>query len=52
MKPTLAWLSLAAVLYLTLSVVLTFPLVLRLGSGVPHDVGDPLPEVWMEEELP
>ena len=47
MKPTLARLSLAAVLYLILAVVLTFPLVLRLGSGVPHDVGDPLLNTWI-----
>ena len=47
MKSNLARLSLAAVLYLTLAVVLTFPLVLRLGSGVPHDVGDPLLNTWL-----
>ena len=47
MKPTLTRLSLAALLYLALAVVLTFPLVLRLGSSVPHDVGDPLLNTWI-----
>ena len=47
MKPTLVRLSLAAVVYLTLAMVLTFPLVLRLGSSVPHDVGDPLLNTWL-----
>ena len=32
----------AACAYSTLAVVLTFPLVLRLSSVVPHDLGDPL----------
>jgi len=31
-----------AIVFVALSVAITFPLVLRLSTGVPHDLGDPL----------
>lgn len=34
--------SCAFAAYTALAIALTFPLVLRLSSTVPHDVGDPL----------
>src|SRR4051812_38142584 len=36
-----AW-SRAALFYSALTITLTFPLILHVGSVVPHDVGDPL----------
>lgn len=42
-----AWLCLAFALYLLLAIALTFPLVMRLGSDVPHDLGDPLLNTWI-----
>src|SRR5712691_628173 len=32
----------AALFYVALTLVITFPLILRLNSAVPHDLGDPL----------
>lgn len=34
--------SRAALFYIALTITLTFPLILHLGSVVPHDIGDPL----------
>lgn len=43
-SPLHAWRTLSAVAlgYLVLVLVLTYPLILQLGTGVPHDLGDPL----------
>lgn len=37
----------ALLLYAALTVGVTWPLVLRLGDGVPHDLGDPLLSTWV-----
>src|SRR5690348_12305336 len=34
-------------LYLALIVILTWPLAIRLGSVIPHDLGDPLENTWI-----
>jgi hypothetical protein len=34
-------------LYLLFAIALTWPLVLRLGTAVPNDLGDPLLNVWI-----
>lgn len=43
-SPVHAWRTLSAVAlaYLLLALAITFPLVLKLGTGIPHDLGDPL----------
>lgn len=44
--PGSAKVALAASLYLLWTIVTTWPLTARLGSGVPHDLGDPLLVSW------
>jgi hypothetical protein len=39
--------ALAGAVYVLLALVLTYPLVWRLSSAVPHDAGDPLLNVWL-----
>ena len=39
--------ALALSAYVTLAVVATWPLVIRLTSAVPHDTGDPLLNTWL-----
>ena len=39
--------ALALSAYVTLAVVATWPLVIRLTSAVPHDTGDPLLSTWL-----
>ena len=34
-------------LYLLFAIALTYPLVVRLGTAVPNDLGDPLLNVWI-----
>ena len=43
----LATFGLAAVLYIALTIVLTWPLVLSAGSSVPNDLGDPLLNTYL-----
>ena len=38
--------GLAAIGACLLAIVMTWPLVLHLGSTVPRDIGDPLAEAW------
>jgi hypothetical protein len=38
---------LAAAIYLVLTLILTWPLVVHLGSVVPNDLGDPLLNTWL-----
>jgi hypothetical protein len=40
------WTGCALVLYVALTVVITWPLVTGLDSRVPHDLGDPLLSTW------
>jgi F5/8 type C domain-containing protein len=39
--------AVSAAAYLTLTLVFTWPLVLRLSSTLPHDLGDPLLVTWI-----
>ena len=39
--------ALALSAYVTLAIVATWPLVIRLTSAVPHDTGDPLLSTWL-----
>jgi hypothetical protein len=38
---------LAAIVYIALTLVLTYPLIFQLGSVLPHDVGDPALNTWI-----
>ena len=40
------WTGGALVLYVALTVVITWPLITVLDSRVPHDLGDPLLSTW------
>jgi F5/8 type C domain-containing protein len=39
--------ALAFALYLLFAIALTYPLIVRLGTAVPNDLGDPLLNVWI-----
>ena len=38
---------LAAIIYIALTLVLTYPLIFQLGSVLPHDIGDPALNAWI-----
>jgi len=41
------WYGIAAAAYVAIAIAYTWPLVLHLGHGVPHDPGDPLLNTWI-----
>jgi len=43
----LRWYSIATAAYVAIAIAYTWPLVLHLGHGVPHDPGDPLLNTWI-----
>lgn len=47
MRPSAVRRSLIVLAYFAITVALTFPLVLRLGSVLPHDPGDPALNTWI-----
>jgi hypothetical protein len=44
---TREWLAAAFLLYLLLSLLITWPLAVHLSDGVPHDLADPLLNTWL-----